>query len=118
MWKHWYPVLWLFVAALSWALHGCGDGEGGSGNGSAGDAALRILVTDAPFPFDRVRSAIVEVQRIEIRRAGDFDEDGGGCETFATFGGGRILDLAQLRNGTTGVLFEGSPEPRTPCDSW
>lgn len=67
---------------------------------------LRILATDAPFPYADVLSAIVTLDRIEIREAGD-----GPFETLVSFPGGRDIDLVNLQNGTVRVLFAGDPEP-------
>jgi hypothetical protein len=94
------------VLALTFGLWGCGGSSGGGGGPAASSApALRIAMTDAPFPFSSVTSATVELQRIDIRR------QGGGFETLKAFPGGKLLELVELRNGITEVLFEGNPGP-------
>jgi len=91
--------------ALAMALIACGGGGGGSGGSGEEEVGLRLVATDAPFPFDDVLSATVVVQRIEIRPSG------GAFETLIEFPGGKELDLVQLRNGTVDVLYEGNPGP-------
>jgi hypothetical protein len=66
---------------------------------------LRILVTDAPFPFEDVKSAVVSVKRVEIR------EVGSAFATLMEWDGGRDLDLVQLKNGLVNILYAGDPEP-------
>jgi hypothetical protein len=92
----------VLVAGFLGAVTGCGGGGGGSGGD---EATLRVLATDAPFPYDSVVKALVEVQSIEIRPVG------APFETLITFPGGRELDLTLLRNGAVDVLYEGNPGP-------
>jgi hypothetical protein len=66
---------------------------------------LRILVTDAPFPFESVKSAIVVVRRVEIRPVD------GPFETLIEWANGRELDLVNLKNGVMNILYAGDPEP-------
>jgi hypothetical protein len=75
------------------------------GEGPKSGHSLRIIATDAPFPFDDVESAIVTVHRIEIR------PDDGPFETLIGWENGRDLDLVKLRNGVTEILFAGNPDP-------
>jgi len=82
----------------------------GGGNGSPNPPAprgprLRILITDAPFPFEDVKSAIVSVRRIEIRRVGR------PYATLMEWPNGRDLDLVELKNGVVNILYAGDPEP-------
>ncbi|MHC4858790.1 MAG: DUF4382 domain-containing protein, partial [Planctomycetota bacterium] len=78
--------------------------SGTLGTGPKVAHALRIIVTDAPFPFDDVERAVVTVHRIEIRPAD------GPFETLMEWENGRDLDLVKLRNGVTEILFAGSPD--------
>jgi protocatechuate 3,4-dioxygenase beta subunit len=75
--------------------------------GEVSGPRLRILATDAAFPFENVLRAIVTVSRIEIRGTS------GGFQTLVSFPGGRDVDLVKLRNGIVRVLFAGDPEPDT-----
>ena len=101
---NWIPLLAALVAAF--AFPACGGGGGGGGAGGD-DPALRVVVTDSPFPFEDVLSATVRIQRVELRDAS------GGFLVLVDFSGegGRELDLVQLRNGAVATLFEGDPAP-------
>jgi hypothetical protein len=89
---------------------GCSGGGGtqADSTGTASTAALRIVATDAPFSFNSVKSATVEIQRIELHEATDDV-----FLTVAEFPDGKELDLVRLRNGVTETLFEGNPPPGT-----
>ena len=93
----------LLTAALvlGLILSGCGGG-GGQSSAKADNPSLRISITDAPFALDDVVSAWVEVERIDIRMVD------GGFEELISFTD-RQLDLVQLQNGVTEVLYEGNP---------
>jgi hypothetical protein len=67
--------------------------------------ALRILATDAPFPYENVLSAVVIVDRIELRKTGE------PFTVLVDYPEGRELDLIDLQNGVVSVLFTGDPEP-------
>jgi uncharacterized protein DUF4382/carboxypeptidase family protein len=84
-----------------------GGGGGGGGDEDTTDELLRIVATDAPFPFEDVLSATVLVRRIEIR-AGEAP-----FTTLIEYDPAKELDLTQLTNGTVDVLYEGSPPPGT-----
>jgi hypothetical protein len=80
----------LFALLLLALASGCG---GGGGNNNRGTIAL--LVTDAPVPFESVRSATVEIDRITI--------DGGpyalGPARILYQGAPIAIDVCNLRNG-------------------
>lgn len=102
----WFPIL---AAAVLFAA--CGGGGGSSGTSSDGNpsgSSLRVLATDAPFPFDDVIQANVRIQRIELRDAGS-----GSFLTLTDFSasGGKVIDLVDLRNGAVEELFSGDPVP-------
>jgi len=78
------------------------------GAGNEAPVGLRVLATDGPFAFSNVKSATVDVQRIDLHQTGE------GVDAFLTikeFPEGKELDLVQLRNGITDTLFEGNPPP-------
>jgi hypothetical protein len=81
------------------------DPPGGDDAPKTDGPRLRILVTDAPFPFESVKSAIVLVRRIEIRPVD------GPFETLMEWPNGRELDLVELRNGVMNILYAGDPDP-------
>jgi hypothetical protein len=99
-------VLLAFLG-LGLLLGGCG-GSGGAGDSAVSGAddgykpSLRISITDAPFPLGDVVSAIVEVERVDLRMVG------GEFEELISFTD-RQFDLLELQNGVTEVLFEGNP---------
>lgn len=107
-------VLSLFIPSLLFAVAACGGGGGGGGStdlpgGSTPPptSTLRILATDAPFPFEDVESAIVEVHRVEIRQVGT------PFQLLKAYDPPKELDLVDLQNGTVDVLYEGNPAPGT-----
>lgn len=94
---------WKF-AALSLvsglALMGMGD--------CGGEQNLRVLVTDAPFPYSDVQAALVTIDRIDIKG----NPDGTGSAKQATVHDiPMTIDLMGLRNGLTDILSELDVEP-------
>ncbi len=67
----------------------------------------RVLLTDAPFPYDSVASVDVYVSRIEASAA--FDTAGPGDWTLIT-APRRRFNLLALQQGTTALLGEGEME--------
>ena len=67
-------------------------------------ARTRVLLTDAPFPYDSVASVDVYVVRIEASAA--FDTTGGGQWTLIT-APRRRFNLLSLQQGATALLGEG-----------
>ena len=59
---------------------GCGSLTGVLPNGDPVSGRLKVLITDAPFPFDLVEEALVTITRVEVHYAGDganVEEEGG-----------------------------------------
>ena len=96
---------------------GSDAGDGGSGSGGTG--TLRVLITDAPFPFEYVQEAVVMIERVEVRRAGDDEadesdgeEDGGNpfVVIFPPEGSEdpepKEFDLLDLQGGKTDLLAD------------
>jgi hypothetical protein len=92
-------------ATLSLALGGCGGGggglSGGGGGGGGGGETLRVLITDAPFPFDYVASASVVINEVRVHEATS--------DAWSTvFTGSETIDLVPLTNGVAMLLVEAA----------
>ncbi|HET9040603.1 MAG TPA: DUF4382 domain-containing protein [Gemmatimonadales bacterium] len=89
--------LWLTIALLA-SLAGCGDG---GHQAPTGEGATRVLLTDAPFPFDRVRRVDVFVVSVSASLGADTSVAG----TFVTLATpNRTIELLALQNGVTDEL--------------
>jgi hypothetical protein len=116
-----------FVAmgAFVLVLAAC-DGLPTLSGGDSGTGTLKLHVTDKPFPFDLIESAVVTLTRVEVRKADpaneeleesndsaqsepvtEDDEASAAEETFITVfedAEGKPFDLVDLRNGRTDLL--------------
>jgi len=89
-----HPSL-LCVASLA-TLAACGGGAG-----PAGDKTTRVLLTDAPFPFDRVQRVDVYVMSV----SGSLSADTSASGDFVTLASpNRAIDLLALQGGVTDEL--------------
>ncbi len=69
----------LVVLAGVMTAAGCSSLDDLLPDGDPVSGRLKILITDAPFPFDLVEEALVTITRIEVHYAGDgADDDGDG----------------------------------------
>ena len=110
------PVLVLGLLALA----ACGGGSGGGAlPGLDGDGPgtlppgstkglVRISVTDAPFPYGYVESAVVEIREIRVRDASEGDEDAGWITVFDT---PTVVDLVPLTGGISQALVDAELDP-------
>jgi hypothetical protein len=90
----------MVLALATAALAACADDKGTAG---PGDAMTRILLTDAPFPFDLVQS--VDVHIVSIEAAATFDTTTTVDWTpLAT--PDRRFNLLELQDGETALLGE------------
>lgn len=94
--------------ALCLALGACGGGTGPTGPAPQ-TGKLRVLITDAPFPYDYVASASIVIEEIRVQVAGE-DDDGPWVTVFT---GPQEVDLVPLQNGATLPLAEADLEPGT-----
>jgi hypothetical protein len=86
------------VLTLLVVLAACSDGGGA---GLAGDHATRILLTDAPFPFDRVQRVDLYVVSV----SGSLTADTSASGSFVTLAApNRSIDLLGLQHGVTDEL--------------
>src|SRR5262245_29319311 len=93
------------VAVLAWTGLSCYEADYLSAPNSSG--RTRVLLTDAPFPYDSVASVNIYVSRIEA--SATFDTTGGGDWTLIT-APQRRFNLLALQQGTTTLLGEGDLE--------
>jgi hypothetical protein len=77
----------------------------GDGVGPRQEGMTRILLTDAPFPFDQVRSVNVHVVSIAATRNFDTSQT---VEWATLAQPDRTIDLLELQDGATTVLGEAS----------
>ena len=87
------------VAAASLVLPACGGGGGGGG----GTGALKLSITDAPFPATDgcVSAALVTIDGVRVRSA----SEGGWTDLVLADGVTEMtVDLLQLRNGLSDAL--------------
>lgn len=79
------------------------DGPAGSGGGPT-----RVLLTDAPFPFDSVQSVNIYIVRIEATRSTD-TSGGAGSEPWEEIvAPHKAFDLLALQQGLTAVVGQGT----------
>ncbi|MGH7416606.1 MAG: DUF4382 domain-containing protein, partial [Candidatus Rokuibacteriota bacterium] len=92
------------IAATSLALLLGGACYEDEASGPAGSRVARVLLTDAPFPYDSV--ARVEVYVVSVGASTDPDT-GGSAEWETIAEPRRRFDLLSLQQGTTALLGEG-----------
>ena len=90
--------LFIFVLIGLFLVSGCGDSTGNSGNGT-----LSLKITDAPFPVDWLDSALVTINKIEIRQKGEADS---GKPYIVLSEEEFNINLLDLRNGITEDILE------------
>jgi uncharacterized protein DUF4382/carboxypeptidase family protein len=94
------------LALVAVALLGCDASEIGPG---PGDGRTSVLLTDAPFPFDRI--ARVDIHVREIALSTSLDTADGGPEWVVVSSPDRTFNLLDLQNGTTALLGEADVPP-------
>jgi hypothetical protein len=89
-----------FAAFLLGILAACG---GDSGSGPRG--GTRILLTDSPFPYDRIARVDVHVVRVQIAASADTSDPSG--QQWTTIAEpNRTINLLELQSGNTTLLGE------------
>ena len=92
------------IAALAFVT-GCYEDDS-TGPNSPGPRLSRILLTDAPFPYDSVSAVEIFIESIAASESSDTTGlDEGDWVTVAT--PRRAVDLLELQNGETELLGEG-----------
>ena len=69
--------------------------------GNTGNATVRVLLTDDPFPFEMVESANVTIERVEL-----VSESEGVINVTAEWSEPQDFNLLDLRDGVTALLGE------------
>jgi hypothetical protein len=87
------------VAALCAMAGACNDIPGGPSDGRT-----RVLLTDAPFPYDMVAEVHLYVARIDVSEQPDTSDGASSWVTIAT--PQRAFDLLALQGGSTALLGE------------
>lgn len=92
---------------------GCNDMDNDQQKQANGDQLGHLLIklTDAPFPFDMIESATVNIFKVEIRKVGDGEEDGYPYIELPLPDDSNGFNLLELRNGVTADLVEMGIEP-------
>lgn len=91
----WTRVLGLAVVALAAA---CSDNPGGGAGGGN-----QLLLTDSPFPYDRIARVDMHIVRVQVAASADTsDPSGQGWTTMAA--PGRTFNLLDLQGGITTAL--------------
>jgi hypothetical protein len=93
-------MLGLTLVMLAASCTETSSGPGGS---------TQILLTDSPFPFDRVSRVDVHVVRIEATASLDTMPGAGGWVTVVS--PGRTVNLLDLQGGATALLGQADLEP-------
>lgn len=92
--------LFIFLAVAIIGLFACNDDENNLKGDGSGTGTLKIKLTDAPFPTDLVAEANVTINKIEIRKSGETDEN-----PFTVLSTQEMkFNLLELTNGLTETL--------------
>ncbi|MGH7578664.1 MAG: DUF4382 domain-containing protein [Gemmatimonadales bacterium] len=96
--------------ATAWALAlaACTTSEIGPA-GPPGDGKTAVLLTDAPFPFDRIARVDIHIVEIGLSPQADTSQGPPGWITVAS--PDRLFNLLDLQNGTTALLGEADVPP-------
>jgi hypothetical protein len=89
-------------------LAACTSSETGPA-GPPGDGRTAVLLTDAPFPFDRIDRVDIHIAEIGLSPQADTSQGPPGWITVAT--PDRVFNLLDLQNGVTALLGEADVPP-------
>jgi hypothetical protein len=96
------------MGAALLALAACSTSEIGP-SGPSGDGKTAVFLTDAPFPFDRIRRVDIHIDEIALSPQADTSE---GLPTWVIVARPeRTFNLLDLQNGTTALLGEADVPP-------
>jgi hypothetical protein len=91
----------LGLALILAGAAGCDASEIGPG-GPDGGGTTSVLLTDAPFPFDRIARVDIHVREIALSTGADTSDGAPGWVVVAS--PDRTFNLLDLQNGTTALL--------------
>jgi hypothetical protein len=94
--------------ALATGLAACNASEIGP-SGLPVEGRSSILLTDAPFPFDRIARVDVHIDEIALSPQADTSEGAPGWVSVAS--PNRVFNLLDLQNGVTALLGEAEVPP-------
>ena len=107
----------IFAALVIVLFAGCTDMENQNDQQKQLDGDqyghLVIKLTDAPFPFEMIEAATVNIFKVEIRQVCDCDEDEYPYIELPLPDDSNEFNLLELRNGITADLVEMGIEPGT-----
>jgi len=103
----------IFAALVIALFAGCTDMDNDQQKQLDGDQLghLVIKLTDAPFPFEMIESATVNITKVEIRKVTEGDQDGYPYIELPLPDDSNGFNLLELRNGVTADLVEMGIEP-------
>ena len=108
-------LLGIFAALVMVFFTGCQDIENDSDQQRhlPGDQLGRLVIklTDAPFPFDMIESATINIFKVEIRKVSEGDEEGYPYIELPLPDDSNEFNLLDLRNGITADLVDMGIEP-------
>ena len=94
------------VLAVLFAFTSCQETEDDPLLTAEGKGMVVVKVTDAPFPVDLVESAMVTIDRIELKKDSVLGNPAKDDSAFVVFEKDTTIDLLQLSNGVTAILAE------------
>lgn len=105
----------IFAAIAMVFFAGCADMENDNDQQNKPDGdhlgLLVIKLTDAPFPFEMIEAATVNITKVEIRKVVEGEEDAYPFIELPLPDDSNGFNLLELRNGVTADLVEMGIEP-------
>lgn len=93
----------LVIGALAGVALACDEGTVDPG----GNGGTKVLLTDAPFPFDAVEHVYVHIVQIDASTEPDTGTSADAQNWVSIVAPDRQFDMLELQNGTTALLGEG-----------
>jgi hypothetical protein len=103
------PLLSLIFLAGCQDMDDYNDQQGNLNSGRAGHLVIKL--TDAPFPFEMIEAATVNIVKVEIRKVSEGDEEGNPFIELPLPDDSNEFNLLELRDGITADLVDMEIEP-------